>query len=160
MTQGYDLSRFKLPPAKEFDSPPPATSAVNSPAKSPMTGTDPNSSSRGYDLSVFDLPEKIEIPQRTKDGKEASEKIHIRDFGKHVRAQVEDALNYAAPESAVTALYWQIGCAKGAGLMDEATLERFEKLGAEFAASKDRKAYFRGHITPFLNSLTAARRKK
>src|ERR1017187_7429896 len=131
---GYDLSAFNLRPAQVFESKPPATSAINSPAKSPIIGT--NSSSRGYDLSVFDLPEEIEIPQHTKDGKGATERIKIRDFGKHVRTRVGDALNYGSPESAVTALYWQIGCAKGAGLMDKPTLERFEKLGAEFAAPK------------------------
>ena len=147
MSDRYNLSKLQLPPAKEQ-----RAQSGNSRA--------PDSGSRGYDLSRLDLPERIEIPKHSTDGKEATETIYIRDLGKHVRAQVEDALR-VSPESAVTALHWQIGTAKGASLMDESTLEHFQKLGSEFAASKpkDRKGYFQKSIVPFLNGLTAGKRR-
>ncbi len=142
----YDLSKLKLPPAKGQ----PAPQSGNSNASSA-----PASSTTGYNLAVFDLPESVEIP---KDGEE-NETIEIRNFGRHVRARVEDALR-VSPESAVTALHWQIGTAKGASLMDDATMKRFEHLGSGFSQAKDRKAYFQKSIVPFLNGLTAGKRRK
>jgi hypothetical protein len=140
---GYDLGVFNLPPAKE--------------QPAPQKGND--SSAGGYDLSVFDLPEKIEIPMRTKDGKEASEVVHVRDFGKHVRKQVENALDGGKPGDAAAALHWQIGVAQGASLMPESTMKQFTELGQGFAASKNPQAYFQKNLIPFLNSLTPKRRK-
>ena len=146
---GYDLSAFNLPPG---------------PAKAqaaPQRGNSsaPDSSPGGYDLSVFDLPEKIEIPQHTLDGRQATEKIYIRDFGKHIRARVQDALDRGKPGAAAAALHWQIGVAQGSKLMSGATLERFQKLGTDFAASKNPQAYFQKNLIPFLNTLTPKRRK-
>jgi hypothetical protein len=106
---------------------------------------------------VFDLPEKIEIPVRSKDGKEASQKIHIRDFGKHVRKQVEASLNHS-PEEGVKAMYWAIGTAQGASLMPESTMKQFTELGKGLSAAKDAKVFFSKSIIPFLNSLTPKRR--
>jgi hypothetical protein len=140
---GYDLGVFNLAPAKE--------------QPAPQKGND--SSAGGYDLSVFDLPEKIEIPMRTKDGKEASEVVHVRDFGKHVRKQVENALDGGKPGDAAAALHWQIGVAQGASLMPESTMKQFTELGQGFAASKNPQAYFQKNLIPFLNSLTPKRRK-
>ncbi|MGA2833684.1 MAG: hypothetical protein ABSE55_11500 [Terracidiphilus sp.] len=146
---GYDLSAFNLPPG---------------PAKAqaaPQRGNSsaPDSSPGGYDLSVFDLPEKIEIPQRTLDGRQATEKIYIRDFGKHVRKQVEDAIDRGKPGAAAAALHWQIGVAQGASLMPAQTMKQFEELGQGFAASKNPQAYFQKNLIPFLNTLTPKRRK-
>jgi hypothetical protein len=145
---GYDLSAFNLPPG---------------PAKAqaaPQRGNSsaPDSSPGGYDLSVFDLPEKIEIPQRTLDGRQATEKIYIRDLGKHIRARVQDALDRGKPGAAAAALHWQIGVAQGSKLMSGATLERFQKLGTDFAASKNPQAYFQKNLIPFLNTLKPAKR--
>jgi len=144
----YDLSAFNLPPG---------------PAKAqaaPQRGNSsaPDSSPGGYDLSVFDLPEKIEIPQRTLDGRQATEKIYIRDLGKHIRARVQDALDRGKPGAAAAALHWQIGVAQGSKLMSGATLERFQKLGTDFAASKNPQAYFQKNLIPFLNTLKPAKR--
>jgi hypothetical protein len=146
--EGYDLSAFNLPPGKGQ----PASQSRNS------VSSVPASSSGGYDLSVFNLPEEIEIPQRTKDGKEASARIHIRDFGKHVRKQVEDALNYGSPEAGVKALYWAIGTAQGASLMPAPVLKQFSELGSALAASKNPKVFFSKSVIPFLNSLKPQRR--
>jgi len=145
---GYDLSAFNLPPG---------------PAKAqaaPQRGNSsaPDSSPGGYDLSVFDLPDKIEIPQRTLDGRQATEKIYIRDFGKHIRARVQDALDRGKPGAAAAALHWQIGVAQGSKLMSGPTLERFQKLGTDFAASKNPQAYFQKNLIPFLNNLKPAKR--
>jgi hypothetical protein len=145
---GYDLSAFKLPPG---------------PAKAqaaPQRGNSsaPDSSPGGYDLSVFDLPEKIEIPQRTLDGRQATEKIYIRDLGKHIRARVQDALDRGKPGAAAAALHWQIGVAQGSKLMSGPTLERFQKLGTDFASSKNPQAYFQKNLIPFLNNLKPAKR--
>jgi hypothetical protein len=150
MSEGYDLSVFKLPQGKGQ----PAAQSRNS------TSSAPDSSPGGYDLSVFDLPEQIVIPQRTKDGKVASEKIHIRDFGKHVRAQVENAMTYGSPEEGVKALYWAIGTAQGASLMPAPALKQFSELGLGFAASKNPKVFFSKSVIPFLNSLTPGKRGK
>jgi len=147
---GYDLSAFNLPPG---------------PAKAqaaPQRGNSsaPDSSPGGYDLSVFDLPEKIEIPQRTLDGRQATEKIYIRDFGKHIRARVQDALDRGKPGAAAAALHWQIGVAQGASLMPAQTMKQFEELGQGFAASKNPKVFFSKNVIPFLNSLTPNKRRK
>jgi len=145
----YDLSKLNLPPAKEQPAPQSGNSVSSAPA----------SSSGGYDLSVFDLPEEIEIPQRTKDGKGATEKIHVRDFGKHVRAQVENAMTHGSPEEGVKALYWAIGTAQGASLMPAPVLKQFSELGLGFAASKNPKVFFSKSVIPFLNSLTPGKRR-
>jgi hypothetical protein len=144
----YDLSAFNLPPG---------------PAKAqaaPQRGNSsaPDSSPGGYDLSVFDLPEKIEIPQHTLDGRQATEKIYIRDLGKHIRARVQDALDRRGPGAAAAALHWQIGVAQGSKLMSGATLERFQKLGTDFAVAKNPQAYFQKNLIPFLNTLKPAKR--
>jgi hypothetical protein len=145
---GYNLSAFNLPPGKGQ----PASQSGNS------TSSAPDSSPGGYDLSVFDLPEKIEIPQHTLDGRQATEKIYIRDLGKHIRARVQDALDRGKPGAAAAALHWQIGVAQGSKLMSGATLERFQKLGTDFAASKNPQAYFQKNLIPFLNTLKPAKR--
>jgi hypothetical protein len=142
---GYDLSAFKLPPGKGQPASP-----GNSTSSAPASG---------YNLAVFDLPEKIEIPQRTLDGRQATEKIYIRDFGKHVRKQVEDAIDRGKPGAAAAALHWQIGVAQGASLMPAQTMKQFEELGQGFAASKNPQAYFQKNLIPFLNTLTPKRRK-
>jgi hypothetical protein len=140
---GYDLGKFGLPPAQ------PASHSGGRTSAAPASG---------YDLSVFDLPEQIVIPQRTKDGEEASQKIHVRDWGKHTRKQIEDSLNHS-PEEGVKAMYWAIGTAQGASLMPESTMKQFTELGKGFAASKDPKVFFGKSVIPFLNSLTPKRRK-
>ncbi|MGA2250998.1 hypothetical protein [Terracidiphilus sp.] len=146
----YDLSKLNLPAAKEQRAPQSSNSNISSA---------PASSSTGYDFSKLDLPEAIEIPQRTKDGKEATEKIHVRDFGKHVRAKVEDALS-SSPEEAAKSLFWSIGTAQGASLMPAPVLKQFEELGLGFAASKNPKVFFSKNVVPFLNSLRPEKRRK
>jgi hypothetical protein len=146
-TPKYDFSKFNLPAANPAQ-PQSGNSARSAPASSPG----------GYDLSVFDLPEVIEIPRRTADGKAASEKIHIRDFGKHVRGQVENALTHSSPEEGVKALYWAIGTAQGASLMPAPVLKQFSELGLGFAASKNPKVFFSKSVIPFLNSLMPGKR--
>lgn len=152
----YNLEVFKLPatgPQSAAEKPAPAVKKT-----APPDGSNPGTK-RGYDLSVFDLPEQIEIPQRTRDGREATEKIHIRDFGKHVRAQVEDALS-SSPEEAAKSLFWSIGAAQGASLMPAPVLKEFEGLGLGFAASKNPKVFFSKNVVPFLNSLRPEKRRK
>ena len=146
--EGYDLSAFNLPPGKGQ----PASQSRNS------VSSVPASSSGGYNLDVFNLPEKILIPVRSKNGQEASEVVHVRDFGKHVRKQVEDAMTHS-PEDGLNAMYFAIGTAKGSSLMPEPTMKQFEELGQGFAASKNQKVFFGKSVIPFLNSLTPKRRK-
>jgi hypothetical protein len=142
---GYDLKIFNLPPAQ------PASHSGARVSSAPASG---------YNLAVFDLPEKIEIPARSVDGRERTEKIHVRDFGKHVRKQVENALDGGKPGDAAAALHWQIGVAQGASLMPESTMKQFTELGQGFAASKNPKVFFSKNIIPFLNSLTPSKRRK
>ena len=153
----YNLEVFKLPatePQSAAEKPAPAVKKT-----APPDGSNPGTK-RGYDLSVFDLPEQIEIPQHTKDGKEASEKIHVRDFGKHVRAQVENAMTHGSPEEAAKSLFWSIGTAQGASLMPAPVLKEFEGLGLGFAASKNPKVFFSKNVVPFLKSLRPEKRRK
>ena len=173
MTQeaGYDLSKFNLSPAKAQAAPQKGNDSsaggydlgkFNLPSAQPASHSGARVSSApasGYNLSVFDLPEKIEVPVRSKDGKEASEVVHVRDFGKHVRKQVENALDGGKPGDAAAALHWQIGVAQGASLMPAQTMKQFEELGQGFAASKNPKVFFSKSVIPFLNSLTPKRRK-
>ena len=172
MTQeaGYDLSKFNLSPAKAQAAPQKGNDSsaggydlgkFNLPSAQPASHSGARVSSApasGYNLSVFDLPEKIEVPVRSKDGKEASEVVHVRDFGKHVRKQVEDAMDHS-PEDGLRAMYFAIGTAKGASLMPAQTMKQFEELGQGFAASKNPKVFFSKSVIPFLNSLTPKRRK-
>jgi hypothetical protein len=172
-TTGYDLSKFNLPLAKAQPGPAKGNSTSSAPAggydlrvfKLPPAGEASHSGTRtssapasGYNLAIFDLPEKIEIPARSVDGRERTEKIHIRDFGKHIRARVQDALDRGKPGDAAAALHWQIGVAQGSKLMSGPTLERFQKLGTDFGASKNPQAYFQKNLIPFLNNLKPAKR--
>jgi hypothetical protein len=141
---GYDLKIFNLPPAGE------ASQSGARVSSAPASG---------FNLAVFDLPEKIELPQRTLDGKERTEKVHVRKFGSHVRARVEDAFRIS-PEEGVNTLHWYIGTAKGASLMDAPTIKRFEELGKGFSESKDPKVFFGTSVSPFLNSLSPTKRRK
>jgi hypothetical protein len=173
MSDTYDLSAFNLPPGKGQPGPakgnstsstPPGgydLSSFNLPPAQPASHSGARVSSApasGFNLAVFDLPEKIEIPQHTLDGRQATEKIYIRDLGKHIRARVQDALDRRGPGAAAAALHWQIGVAQGSKLMSGATLERFQKLGTDFAVAKNPQAYFQKNLIPFLNTLKPAKR--
>jgi hypothetical protein len=58
-------------------------------------------------------------------------------------------------------LHWQIGVAQGSKLMSGPTLERFQKLGTDFASSKNPQAYFQKNLIPFLKqSQTGKTRRK
>ena len=176
---GYDFSAFKLPSAKGQPAPqsvtktspapdarydfrvfnlpghgPMSTAAKGQPA--PQSGNSPasDSGSRGYDFSSFHLPEEIEI---AKDGKE-TETIEIRNFGRHVRGQVEHALN-RSPQEGINALFRSIGAAQGSGLMAGPTLARFKELGQGFLHSKNPKLFFTMELVSFLNGLAPERRK-
>jgi len=171
---GYDLSAFNLPPGKGQPGPARGNSTSSTPPGGydlkifnlPPAGEASQSGARvssapasGYNLDVFNLPEKVEIPVRSKDGRERTEKVHVRKFGSHVRARVEDAFRIS-PEEGVNTLHWYIGTAKGASLMPAQTMEQFEKLGTDFAASKDPKVFFGKSVIPFLTSLSPTKRRK
>ncbi len=176
---GYDLSIFNLPKVggmaavkrTEYQPAPTAkepaskfsirkSGASDTPPKAPMTGPPLDSGSRGYDLSIFDLAEAVTIPQRSKTGKEETATVHVKDFGAHVRSQIQSAFDYGSPREAVLSMYWQLGAAKGLKLMDDATMAQFEKLTEGFSTAKEPQAYFQKHIIPFLSGLTAIKRKK
>ncbi|MDR3752856.1 MAG: hypothetical protein P4K93_09350 [Terracidiphilus sp.] len=135
----------------------PAPAAKKTATFAPLTGSNPGNDSRGYDFGVFDLPDRAEIPRGT-DGKE-TETIEIRNFGRHVRAQVENALN-RSPQEGFNALFRAIGTARGAELMSAPALKKFEELGHGFLSSKNPKLFFTTELVSFLNSLTPEKRKK
>ncbi|MGC2637043.1 MAG: hypothetical protein WA294_07675 [Acidobacteriaceae bacterium] len=150
-TPRYDLSKFNLPAAKE-QSAAQSTEAKQKPASAAKT----EPSATGYDLSSFHLPEVVELPRM--DLKEATEKIQAKDFGRHMRGQVEAALNRSNQEGFNT-LFHAIGTAQGMQLMPAPALKRFEELGQGFLKSKNPKLFFTTELVSFLNSLTPEKRK-
>ena len=93
-----------------------------------------------------------------------TETLHARDFGVHVIAKIESSFKRnpylkSGPQqrpSEVFAHY--LASAKGAQLMDSATIGRMERLAKEFETEPDREGYFRDVLKPWLRSLSPKRR--
>lgn len=149
----YDLSKLNLPPG--VDGVPSARIGKDTSPRTPGQRTD--APKTGYDLSKLNLPEVVELPRM--DLKEATEKIRVKDWGRHVRGQVEAALNRSDREGFNT-LFHAIGSAKGLGLLAGPALHRFEELGQGFLHSKNPKLFFTTELVSFLNALSPERRKK
>ncbi len=174
---GYDLSIFNLPKVggmaavkrTEYQPAPTAkepaskfsirkSSASDTPPNMPLVGSNPGNNARGYDLSAFGLPEKVEMPKYGSDGKE-TETVHVRDWGRKVRADVEAALN-RSPQEGFNRLFHAIGSAEGLQLMSPSALTKFKQLGQGFLAAKNPRLFFTTELVSFFNSLAPTKRSK
>jgi hypothetical protein len=96
----------------------------------------------------------------------ATERLHVRDFGPHVIAKIEAAmqrqpyLTKAGPTqspSQVFAHYTAV--ARGAKLMDAAAISRMEVLAKEFSQESEQSEYLSQVLRPYLLALSPARRR-
>jgi hypothetical protein len=91
-----------------------------------------------------------------------TEMLHVKDFGRHVAGAVERSLKgnpypkSGPKQSPAEVLGHYVGTARGARLLDKASLARLERLSKEFAGEQgeDRQKYFETMIRPYLISLT------
>jgi hypothetical protein len=107
----------------------------------------------------IELPSLPGSPNRT-------ERLHARDLGMHVIGKMEssmkrpDYLKFGATQSPVEVLEHYVAVAKGSNLMSPESISDMGRLAKEFRAEpeKDRGAYYKTMILPFLNGLTPKRR--
>ncbi len=107
---------------------------------------------------------EIEIPSLP--GHSApTERLHARDFPRHVLGKVESAFNRqpymrtGPQQSPVETFQHYAAVARGARLIDAASLRRMEELGREFEAASDRQAYYEQSIRPYLLGFAPKRRQ-
>lgn len=92
------------------------------------------------------------------------ERLHARDFGQHVIAKIESQMNrgyirVGPQQSAPEVFAHYIAVAKGASLLDAATLERGKSLAAEFKSETDQQEFYSQVVKPWLGSLSPKRRQ-
>ncbi len=161
---GYDLSIFNLPKVggmaavKRTEYQPAPTAKKQMPDNVPLTGSNSGNDGRGYPLDIFNLPEKVEQPKYGSDGKE-TETVHVRDWGRKVRADVEAALN-RSPQEGFNRLFHAIGSAEGLEILSPSALTKLKQLGDGFLSAKNPKLFFTTELATFFNSLTPEKRKK
>ena len=103
--------------------------------------------------------EEIELP--TPPGSlNPTERLHIRDFGGHVAAKLESAMNtgYLRKQSPAQVFRHYAAVARGASLMDEGALKRMDDLASEFEKEPERDEYYKQVLRPWLHSLAPRRR--
>lgn len=100
---------------------------------------------------------EVELPSL---GINPTERLLVRDFGPHVAAKLETAMNtgYLRKHSPAQVLRHYVGCAQGAQLMDEQALKRFDTLASEFEAEPEKQQFFEMVVRPYLLTLTPRRR--
>jgi hypothetical protein len=107
---------------------------------------------------------EIELPSLP-GNPNATEKLHVRDFGSHVAAKIESAMDrmpYLRSGEQVTApgvLFHYAAAARGAQLMDEGSLKRLTKLAEEFQEESEKREFFSQVVRPYLLSLSPERRR-
>jgi len=95
-----------------------------------------------------------------------TERLHARDFGPHVVGQLESSLKRqpymksGPQQSPAGVLRHYVAVARGASLMDSATINRMESLAANFEKEPDQAEYFSQVVRPYLLSLTPKRRQQ
>jgi len=92
------------------------------------------------------------------------ERLHARDFGLHVIANIESSMNRqgylrTGPQQNPSAVLRHfLGCAEGSKLLDKATVTDMARLSRLFDEARDAKAFYAEHVRPFLLSLQPKRR--
>jgi hypothetical protein len=93
-----------------------------------------------------------------------TETMHMRNFGQHTISKIESALarqpymTEGATQNPVQVMRHYTAVARGASLLDKATLGRMEKLTAEFENAPKREEFYRSTVKPFLGGLAPQRR--
>ncbi len=172
----YDLTSFNLP-AKQQQAPQSGSSKSSAPDSAPLTGSKGGNDSPGYDLGKFDLPKlgqpakastgtgydlsKFGLPENAAlplyGGKGAEETICLRDWGGHVKREVNQAWNHS-PQQAFNAFYHSIGTAEGLGFLSGPTLTKLKELGGQLIAAKNPRLFFDTHVVSVLNGLRTSKK--
>ncbi len=106
---------------------------------------------------------EIEIPSLP-GSPNATERMLARDFGQIVIGKIGSAMTRqpymteGATQNPVQVMRHYTAVAKGASLLDKATLGRMEKLAAEFENAPKREEFYRSTVKPFLGVLAPQRR--
>lgn len=89
-----------------------------------------------------------------------TERLHMRDFGGHVAAKLESAMNtgYLRKQSPAQVFKHYAAVARGASLMDEAALKRMNDLASEFEKEPEKQHFFEMVVRPYLLTLAPKRR--
>jgi len=93
-----------------------------------------------------------------------TESLLARNFGQHVISKIEGAMSRqdymtsGATQGPSEIFRHYLASARGAELLDKATLARMAGLAKEFEEEPDREEFFRQVLKPWLGSLTPKRR--
>src|SRR5271157_5315953 len=114
-----------------------------------------DSRSWAYDDAAATGHVEIELP--TLPGSpNPTERLHVRDFGVHVAAKIENFMNQQPylrldpRQNAAQVFKHYTAVARGANLMDRAAIGRMETLAREFEAEPEQQEYFKQVIRPYL----------
>ena len=111
----------------------------------------PSGSSSGYvEVELPSLPGSIN----------PTERLHMRDFGGHLAAKLESAMNtgYLRKQSPAQVFKHYAAVARGASLMDEGALKRMDDLASEFEKEPEKQQFFEMVVRPYLLTLAPRRR--
>jgi hypothetical protein len=100
---------------------------------------------------------EVELPSL---GINPTERLLVRDFGPHVAAKIESAMNtgYLRKHSPAQVFAHYTAVAEGASLLTKDALTRMQELSKEFAAEPERDEYYKQVLRPWLHSLSPRRR--
>jgi hypothetical protein len=107
---------------------------------------------------------EIELPSLP-GSPNGTERLHAKDFGPMVAGKIESAMSRnpylkSGPQQGPAAvLEHYIATARGSGLMDQATLARWDKLAAEFRREPEQAEFFNRVVRPSLLGLEPKRRQ-
>lgn len=97
-----------------------------------------------------------------------TERLLAKDFGAHVTAKIQSAFDKqgylrSGPQQSPAATFRHfVSAAKGAELLDRATLPRMDEIAAEFSKMPNKpaqaRAYFAEVVRPWLRSLSPGKR--
>ncbi len=95
----------------------------------------------------------------------ATERLHVRDFGIHVASKIEGRMNAqpylkSGPQQSPHQIFRHYTAVmKGAGVMGVEEIGRMETLANEFEREPEKREYFRQVVKPYLIGLTPQRRQ-
>ena len=90
-----------------------------------------------------------------------TETFLLRDFGPHVAAKLESAMNasYLRRQNPGQVLRHYAACARGASLMDEAALRRMDDLANDFEKEPETRQFFAQVVRPYLLTLAPTKKR-
>ncbi len=144
---------------------PPAKAGAPPTERNPDRGIGVNEQGQlAYDSASASGHIPIEIPSLP-GSPNATETLHARNFPEHIIGKMEAAFkkpNYlksGAQQSPSQVFAHYCAVARGASLVDAATLKRMTEVSKEFSGEAEPEAYFREVLAPYLRSLSPERRQ-